>query len=133
LIARTVYANQALKAALAETFWGDGVAMTIPVHTVDSFQGCETDIVLLSMVRYGRTSPRSPMLCRFLPHAVQQMTEQRCGTCRANQREAVGFLKDYRRLNVALTRGRYSVIVVGNGNTISWYGLRTLQGSWPAS
>lgn len=45
--------DQALKAALAETFWGDGVTMAVPVHTVDSFQGCESDIVLLSMVRYG--------------------------------------------------------------------------------
>merc|ERR1711972_760098 len=56
------------------------------VHTVDSFQGSEVDIVLLSFVR-------------------------------ANPRGAVGFLSDFRRLNVALSRAKLHLIVLGNITT----------------
>lgn len=44
-------AHQLIKQTIAETFWGEGETGTIPVHTVDSFQGCETEIVILSTVR----------------------------------------------------------------------------------
>jgi AAA domain len=50
------------------------------VSTVDSAQGCESDIVVISFVRS----------------------------------DMVGFLKDDRRMNVALTRARYQLVCVGN-------------------
>jgi superfamily I DNA and/or RNA helicase len=31
----------------------------------------------------------------------------------------IGFLSDYRRMNVALTRGRYALWIVGSANTLS--------------
>jgi len=58
------------------------------VNTVDSFQGQEADVVLISLVR-------------------------------SNDRGVVGFLSDYRRLNVAVTRARKHVMLVGDSATIS--------------
>lgn len=38
---------------------------------------------------------------------------------RSNARNAVGFLRDFRRLNVGITRGRHAVIMFGNQETLS--------------
>lgn len=57
------------------------------VNTVDSFQGQEKDIIIVSTVR-------------------------------ANDRKDIGFMKDERRVNVALTRSRHLMIVVGHGDTL---------------
>ncbi|GBG32530.1 Regulator of nonsense transcripts 1-like [Hondaea fermentalgiana] len=60
----------------------------VVVSTVDSFQGSEASVVILSFVR-------------------------------ANREGRVGFLSDLRRLNVALTRAKHSLILVGCGETLS--------------
>ncbi|CAA9988093.1 dna2/nam7 helicase family member, putative [Plasmodium knowlesi strain H] len=60
----------------------------IEIATVDSFQGREKEIVILSLV------------------------------C-SNYFKNIGFLKDYRRLNVAITRAKRHVVIVGNSSTIS--------------
>ena len=57
-------------------------------NTVDGFQGQEKDIIILSCVRSG------PNL------------------------RTIGFLKDARRMNVALTRAKSSLFVIGNGTTL---------------
>ena len=63
----------------------------IVVATVDSSQGCEADIVIVSFVRSvdGRA---------------------------IGGRHNAGFLSDDRRLNVALTRAKYQLICVGNAH-----------------
>lgn len=57
-----------------------------PVGTVDSFQGNEADIVIISLVR---------------------------NNARAGRR-ALGFLADPRRMNVLLSRARWKLIIVGS-------------------
>ncbi|CAE7208622.1 sen1 [Symbiodinium microadriaticum] len=77
LVVITFYNGQAtlIRKLLVET--------GIEVHTVDSFQGSEAEVVLLSFVR-------------------------------ANAQRRLGFLSEFRRLNVALTRAKHSLILFAN-------------------
>lgn len=59
--------------------------LTIKTGTVDRFQGSEMEIILLSMVRNNQN-----------PHGD------------------IGFAKDYRRLNVALSRAKELLVLVGS-------------------
>lgn len=62
----------------------------VVVATVDSSQGCEADIVIVSFVR-----SKAPGVS-------------------ASSGGSAGFLSDDRRMNVALTRAKYQLICVGN-------------------
>ena len=57
------------------------------VSTIDSFQGQEKEIVIVSLVR-------------------------------SNDEGEIGFLKDYRRMNVAITRAKEQLFVIGDSATI---------------
>ncbi|NEY73553.1 AAA family ATPase [Bacillus mesophilus] len=59
--------------------------LTIRTGTVDRFQGMEMDVILLSMVRNHN-----------------------------NKQDDIGFAKDYRRLNVALSRARELLVLIGS-------------------
>ena len=67
----------------------------IKVKTVDSFQGGESDIVMISFVR-------------------------------SNPQGIIGFVKDPNRLNVALTRAKYSLMMFGNMQTLERSKLKPL-------
>ena len=56
------------------------------VSTVDSSQGCEAEVVIVSFVR-SRDS---------------------------DEQHSIGFVKDERRINVAITRALYQLVCVGN-------------------
>ncbi len=57
------------------------------ISTIDSFQGQEKEIILLSLVR-------------------------------SNDEGSIGFLKDYRRMNVAITRAKEQLFIIGDSATI---------------
>jgi superfamily I DNA and/or RNA helicase len=56
-------------------------------RTVDSFQGNEADLVIVSLVRNNSHS---------------------------TLRNALGFLSDFRRMNVLLSRARFQLVIVGS-------------------
>jgi len=57
------------------------------ISTIDSYQGQEKEIVILSLVR-------------------------------SNDEAEIGFLKDYRRMNVAITRAKEQLFVIGDSSTL---------------
>ena len=64
----------------------------ISISSIDAYQGHENDVIIFSTVR---SNPKN---------------------------NNIGFLNDMRRLNVAITRARKSLIVLGNFNTLQKYG-----------
>ena len=65
----------------------DRLDAKIRINTIDSFQGQESEVVIISLVR-------------------------------SNADAEIGFLKDYRRMNVAITRAKERLIVIGDSATI---------------
>ena len=68
---------------------GNEAASKIDINTVDGFQGQEKSVIILSTVR------SSPNI------------------------ETIGFLRDARRMNVALTRAQSSLFIIGSASTLS--------------
>ncbi|KAG7997209.1 hypothetical protein I3843_01G200700 [Carya illinoinensis] len=75
--------------------FGSSVIDDMELNTVDGFQGREVDIILLSTVRAG--DPNSALRIKS---------------------SNIGFVADVRRMNVALTRAKLSLWVLGNARTL---------------
>lgn len=73
----------------------------ILVATVDSSQGCEADVVIVSFVRSNENY--------------------------GSVRHTAGFLTDNRRMNVALTRAKFQLLCVGNTSFLAKSGAETLK------
>lgn len=87
----TAYAGQVgeIRRQFRQAFPAD-VVSTLDINTVDGFQGQEKDIIILSCVRGGKDDDSG----------------------------GIGFLKDTRRMNVALTRAKSSLFVIGNQSAL---------------
>lgn len=83
----TPYREQALKLQ-GEFFSDDVLKQLFSIDTIDSFQGQERDVVIISLVR-------------------------------SNERGEIGFLQDYRRMNVAMTRAKKCLIMIGDSATLA--------------
>ncbi|KAG2101040.1 SEN1 N terminal-domain-containing protein [Suillus discolor] len=85
----SMYRGQVMELQRAfEQRFGRDIKGRVHFHTVDGFQGQEKDIIILSCVRAG---PRV---------------------------QSVGFLSDVRRMNVAITRARSSLFILGHAPTL---------------
>lgn len=98
---RVITFYQAQVALIKRFLQERGLGNKIVVATVDSSQGCEADIVIISFVR---------------------------SQGEREARHTAGFLTDDRRMNVALTRAKYQLICVGNSrNFVRMAGAETLK------
>lgn len=85
--------NQRLNSCKPLLSWMDSLNINIHISTVDGFQGSEKDIIVLSCVRSRWSGKKA--------------------------RNEIGFLKDFRRVNVALTRAKHSNWILGNCDVLS--------------
>jgi senataxin len=83
--------------------YGSNVFDNVEIATVDGFQGREKDIIIFSCVR----AP-SAVSVSALPDVAD----------REGEGEGIGFLKSFQRLNVAITRARYALWIVGHQQTL---------------
>ncbi|KNE71140.1 hypothetical protein AMAG_15807 [Allomyces macrogynus ATCC 38327] len=86
----TPYKDQ--KSALRDRLrqvYGPDVLEYVDVNTVDGFQGQEKDIIIMTTVRAG------------------------------DSQGGIGFVADQRRMNVALTRAKYTLLVVGSAAALT--------------
>ncbi|KAJ7962656.1 p-loop nucleoside triphosphate hydrolase superfamily protein [Quillaja saponaria] len=76
--------------------FGSSIIADMEFNTVDGFQGREVDILLLSTVRASNLSSAEPGI----------------------NSSGIGFVADVRRMNVALTRAKLSLWILGNARTL---------------
>ncbi|CAN1306121.1 Helicase SEN1 [Linum perenne] len=84
-----------LRARLSRAF-GSSFVADMELNTVDGFQGREVDILMLSTVR---ASPAN-------------------SNTKGSNSSSIGFVADVRRMNVALTRAKFSLWILGNARTL---------------
>ncbi len=95
----TFYRSQlALLKADVKSMAGSTTASEVEMHTADKYQGRDKEVVILSCVR-------------------------------SNDNNHVGdLLKDWRRVNVAVTRARSKMLIMGSMSTLAGSGVPILQG-----
>uniref|UniRef100_J3MYT5 Uncharacterized protein n=1 Tax=Oryza brachyantha TaxID=4533 RepID=J3MYT5_ORYBR len=94
----TPYRSQlSLLRSKLNSFFGPEIVAEMEINTVDGFQGREVDILVLSTVRASTSSDSGH---------------------RSGEARSIGFVADVRRMNVALTRARFSLWIVGNAKTL---------------
>jgi senataxin len=83
-----------------------GSELVIEVNSIDGFQGREKDVVLFSCVRSNGSSG---------------------GGGGGGNHKSIGFVADERRMNVAITRAKKALLIVGDRHTLRrdklWEGL----------
>ena len=92
----------------------------IKINTIDSFQGGEADIVILSTVRaqiIGYDQFDNDDIYTYINSPKGNNKNKEKYNAYINKAN-IGFLKNYRRLNVAISRAKYCCIVLGSEETL---------------
>ena len=94
------------------------VNVDVEVNTVDGFQGREMDVIILSCVR-SHHSIVSSHTSSSSYHGNSRNSKSSDYGHKHKHKHNIGFVADDRRLNVAITRARKCLIVIGSGDTLS--------------
>ena len=106
---------QIKKRILSENEFSDK-SCKIKVDTIDSFQGAEEDIVIISTVRGNYDQFNNLKIKTEDNFKIEEDDNLSNNNFISDIKEEnyIGFLKDYKRLNVAVSRARYLCFVIGN-------------------
>ena len=102
-----------------DKFFWDRNLNDIEINTVDSFQGQERDIVIFSTVRANFKEEPMSLEDGEIPgsNTSQQQAESDSNEKNINN-IGIGFLNDFRRMNVGLSRAKVGCFIVGHYETL---------------
>ena len=95
----------------ADKFFSNQKINDIEINTVDSFQGQERDIIIFSTVRANFKEESTNIEEGEIPSSPEQSSQN-------NNNVGIGFLNDFRRMNVGLSRAKVGCFVVGHYETL---------------
>ena len=102
-----------------DKFFWDRNLNDIEINTVDSFQGQERDIVIFSTVRANFKEEPMSLEDGEIPGATQSQKETELDSNEKNSNNiGIGFLNDFRRMNVGLSRAKVGCFIVGHYETL---------------
>ena len=100
----------------SDKFFNDIKYNDIEINTVDSFQGQERDIIIFSTVRSNCNNENEIIVINDEENFVSLETSDKA---KNNENVVgIGFLNDFRRMNVGLSRAKFGCFVVGNFETL---------------
>ena len=90
----------------ADKFFSNQKVNDIEINTVDSFQGQERDIIIFSTVRSN------------FKDEINLSDDENNSSIEKLGKGGIGFLNDFRRMNVAVSRAKIGCFIVGNSKVL---------------
>ena len=91
----------------ADKYFSSQKINDIEINTVDSFQGQERDIIIFSTVRSN------------FKDEIILIDDENISSVEKLGKNGIGFLNDFRRMNVAISRAKIGCFVVGNSEVLN--------------